>query len=61
VAELIRETGVVVVHGDGFGQRPGTRHMRVVFLPQEEVLEEAFNRLERFMAQRSGNCAKAGN
>jgi len=61
VAELIRETGVVVVHGDGFGQRPGTRHMRVVFLPQEEVLEEAFNRLERFMAKRSGNCAKAGN
>jgi alanine-synthesizing transaminase len=61
VAELIRETGVVVVHGDGFGQRPGTRHMRVVFLPQEEVLEEAFNRLERFMAKRSGNRAKAGN
>jgi alanine-synthesizing transaminase len=61
VAELIRETGVVVVHGDGFGQRPGTRHMRVVFLPQEEILEEAFSRLEKFMANRSGNRAKAGN
>ncbi len=59
VADLIRETGVVVVHGDGFGQRPGTRHMRIVFLPQEEILEEAFNRLEEFMNQRSCTQAKA--
>ncbi|MGA2262439.1 MAG: aminotransferase class I/II-fold pyridoxal phosphate-dependent enzyme [Acidobacteriota bacterium] len=59
VADLIRETGVVVVHGDGFGQRPGTRHMRIVFLPQEQILEEAFDRLEKFMAQRACKCAKA--
>jgi alanine-synthesizing transaminase len=59
VAELIRETGVVVVHGDGFGQRPGTRHMRIVFLPREEILEEAFDRLERFMAGRAGKSASA--
>ena len=58
VAELIRETGVVVVHGDGFGQRPGTRHMRIVFLPQEPVLEEAFSRLESFMARRSSASAR---
>jgi alanine-synthesizing transaminase len=59
VADLIRETGVVAVHGGGFGQRPGTRHMRIVFLPQEEILEEAFNRLEKFMAERACKCAKA--
>lgn len=59
VADLIRKTGVVVVHGGGFGQRPGTRHMRIVFLPQEEILEEAFNRLEKYMAQRACKCAKA--
>jgi alanine-synthesizing transaminase len=53
VADLIRETGVVVVHGDGFGQKPGTRHMRIVFLPQEEILEEAFSRLEKFMGDRA--------
>ena len=51
VAELIRETGVVVVHGSGFGQVPGTRHFRVVFLPTEEVLEKAFSQIERFMLQ----------
>jgi alanine-synthesizing transaminase len=59
VAELIRETGVVVVHGDGFGQRPGTRHMRIVFLPQEEILEEAFDRLEAFMNKRTDMRAQA--
>jgi len=59
VAELIRETGVVVVHGDGFGQRPGTRHMRIVFLPPENILEEAYDRLERFMAKRAGKAASA--
>lgn len=57
VADLIRETGVVVVHGDGFGQRPGTRHMRIVFLPPEEVLEEAFNRLASFMKSRTSRNA----
>jgi len=59
VADLIRETGVVVVHGDGFGQRPGTRHMRIVFLPPEEILEEAFDRLEEFMARRVDKPAGA--
>jgi alanine-synthesizing transaminase len=52
VTGLIQETGVVVVHGDGFGQRPGTRHMRVVFLAQEDYLERAFSRIEEFMVKR---------
>lgn len=49
VRELIAETGVVVVHGSGFGQKPGTAHFRVVFLPPEEVLEEAYTRIRDFM------------
>jgi alanine-synthesizing transaminase len=49
VSELIRETGVVVVPGSGFGQVPGTHHFRVVFLPTEDVLEKAFSQIERFM------------
>ncbi|MEP0845963.1 MAG: aminotransferase class I/II-fold pyridoxal phosphate-dependent enzyme [Phycisphaerae bacterium] len=43
VSRVIRETGVVLVHGSGFGQRPGTKHFRVVFLPPESTLEKAFN------------------
>ena len=50
VAELIKETGVVVVPGTGFGQVPGTNHMRIVFLPPEDVLEKAYKKIEDFFA-----------
>lgn len=49
-SELLRETGVVIVPGSGFGQRPGTKHFRVVFLPPEEVLEQAYKKIDAFMA-----------
>lgn len=45
VQHVIRETGVVIVPGSGFGQRPGTGHFRVVFLPPDEILSTAFQRL----------------
>ncbi len=48
VAELIKETGVVVVPGTGFGQIPGSNHFRLVFLPQEEILEKAYNKISSF-------------
>jgi alanine-synthesizing transaminase len=49
VQNLLSETGVVVVHGSGFGQRPGTKHFRIVFLPQEPVLKEAYSQIAAFM------------
>ncbi|MBK8945579.1 MAG: aminotransferase class I/II-fold pyridoxal phosphate-dependent enzyme [Ignavibacteriae bacterium] len=48
VAELIKETGVVVVPGTGFGQIPGTNHFRLVFLPNEEILQKAYNKIGDF-------------
>lgn len=45
VPRVLRETGVVLVPGSGFGQRPGTQHFRVVFLPQEEVLTAALGHI----------------
>lgn len=48
ISELIKETGVIVVPGSGFGQKPGTRHFRVVFLPQDEVLEKAYKSIATF-------------
>ena len=48
VTQLIKETGVVVVPGSGFGQKPGTNHFRIVTLPQEEILEEAFKLIGEF-------------
>lgn len=46
---LILEEGVVVVHGSGFGQKPGTKHFRIIFLPEEDILKEALRRIERFV------------
>jgi alanine-synthesizing transaminase len=50
VLRLVRETGVLFVHGSGFGERPGTQHFRVVFLPTPAVLDDAFDRLAAFVA-----------
>jgi alanine-synthesizing transaminase len=49
VQNLLRETGVVVVHGSGFGQKPGTKHFRIVFLPQDDVLINAYRQISRFV------------
>jgi alanine-synthesizing transaminase len=47
-SELIKETGVIVVPGSGFGQKPGSKHFRIVTLPQEEILKKAFDLLADF-------------
>jgi alanine-synthesizing transaminase len=49
VTQLIKETGVIAVHGSGFGQVPGTRHFRVAFLPPEEILEKAYRNIGEFL------------
>ncbi|RKX60449.1 MAG: aminotransferase [Thermodesulfobacteriota bacterium] len=54
VKKLILEEGVVVVHGSGFGQKPGTKHFRIVFLPEEKILVEALERIERFVKKIAG-------
>lgn len=51
VSGLIRETGVVVVHGSGFGQVPGTHHFRAVFLPQEDVLRRSYEKIGQYFAK----------
>ena len=51
VSDLLEHTGIVFVHGSGFGSKYGSGHFRGVFLPPINTLEKTFNRLERFMAQ----------
>ena len=48
-SELLKETGVVLVPGSGFGQKPGTSHFRLVILPDEETLKKAFTAIGGFM------------
>jgi alanine-synthesizing transaminase len=52
VTALLKQKHVLVVHGSGFGQKAGTRHMRIVFLPPEDVLEAAYQKIADFMAER---------
>ncbi len=40
-AKVIQETGAIIVPGSGFGQKQGTEHFRVVFLPNEDILSRA--------------------
>jgi alanine-synthesizing transaminase len=47
VRDLILDYGVVLVHGSGFGQSD-FNHVRVVFLPQEDVLEEAYGYIAEY-------------
>ena len=49
VSDLLEQTGLVFVHGSGFGSAYGSGHFRGVFLPPIETLEKTFDRLERFM------------
>jgi len=52
VKELLLQKYVLVVHGSGFGQRAGTRHFRIVFLPDEQTLSRAYTAIGDFMRER---------
>jgi len=52
VTDLLKQRHVLVVHGSGFGQKPGTHHIRIVFLPPEPVLSEAYEAMTEFMRER---------
>ncbi len=45
---LLEQTGVCVVAGSGFGQKPGTAHFRTTILPPTEQIEKVIDALERF-------------
>ena len=50
--ELLLQKHVLTVHGSGFGQRAGTKHFRIVFLPNEEILGRAYTAVSEFMHER---------
>jgi aspartate/methionine/tyrosine aminotransferase len=51
---LLEATGFCTVNGAGFGQRPGTSHLRIAFLPPRAVLEEALPRWVDFHNRYAG-------
>ena len=50
VIDLLNNTGVLTVHGSGFGSTFGANHFRIVYLANEELLEQAMDKLEKFLA-----------
>ncbi|MBS7632563.1 aminotransferase class I/II-fold pyridoxal phosphate-dependent enzyme [Candidatus Bathyarchaeota archaeon] len=52
VLDLLRETGVLFVHGSGFDPLYGAGHVRGVILPPIETLEQALDRIEFFMKKK---------
>jgi alanine-synthesizing transaminase len=55
VKELIRQKHVMVVHGSGFGQKTGTQHFRIVFLPDKQTLTRAYAGIADFIQERYGS------
>jgi alanine-synthesizing transaminase len=53
VKQLLIEKHILTVQGAGFGQKPGSKHFRIVFLPQEEMLRKAYSEIRDFMKSRS--------
>ena len=49
VLQLLHEEHVLVVHGSGFSPELGKGHFRIVYLPDIDILNEAFDRIERFL------------
>jgi len=54
VLDLLDKTGILTVHGSGFGEF-GKGHFRIVYLPNEQVLEQAMDKLAGFVNTRNRN------
>ncbi len=50
--DLLKETGVLCVHGSGFDPNYGSGHVRGVILPPIDTLAEALDGIEHFMKKR---------
>ena len=51
VTKLLESKGVLTVHGSGFGEKYGSGHFRLVYLPNMQVLDSAMNKIEEFVSQ----------
>ena len=54
VLDLLNKTGILTVHGSGFGEL-GKGHFRIVYLPNEQVLQEAMGKLGNFINSKNRN------
>ena len=55
VLDLLHEEHILVVHGSGFSPSLGKGHFRIVYLPDVDVLNDAFDRIEAFLIRHRYN------
>jgi alanine transaminase len=55
---LLEETGICVVPGSGFGQKPGTLHFRTTFLPPKEDMAALVEKMKLFHAAYTAKLAR---
>lgn len=48
--QLLEATGICVVPGSGFGQKPGTWHVRTTFLPADDKVDKVAELMSKFHA-----------
>jgi alanine transaminase len=46
--KLLEATGICVIPGSGFGQKPGTYHFRTTILPQVDLIEKMLGLIKDF-------------
>jgi alanine-synthesizing transaminase len=51
VLSLLKETGILFVHGSGFGLPAAEGFFRIVYLPQPEILHQVYDNLAEFVYQ----------
>ena len=54
VLDLLNTEKVLTVNGSGFGKEYGADHFRIVILPDEDTLSDAYDRMGRFIRHRIG-------
>ena len=50
VLQLLHEEHVLTVHGSGFSKKYGKGHFRIVFLPTQEILKDALDRIDKILS-----------
>ncbi|MEM5861260.1 MAG: aminotransferase class I/II-fold pyridoxal phosphate-dependent enzyme [Candidatus Aenigmatarchaeota archaeon] len=51
VLDVLRNTGIVLAPGSGFGETYGSGHFRSIILPPIDVMDEAFTKLKKFIEE----------
>jgi len=56
--QLLENTGICIIPGSGFGQKPNTYHFRTTILPQKDALVSMLDRMKAFHEKFLKECSE---